>query len=167
MVILPLALGLRADEAISLPRKSVERGATQGELLIMRKGAKEQVLPAKHAIPLFEEMLSVPRFERSDLARPQIASRSRRWDLAGEILASGARESQYNALHRLVKATAAHAGLDGIRPHKLRHGFATRMARDGAPLPVVQWMLGHANIQTTMRYVHPSAADAEKYVRDF
>jgi integrase len=44
-----------------------------------------------------------------------------------------------------------------IRPigwHVLRHTFASWLVADGVPLPVVQRLLGHANIEMTMRYSH-------------
>ena len=41
-----------------------------------------------------------------------------------------------------------------FRFHDLRHTVATRMVEKGVPLPVVQEILGHAKISTTMRYTH-------------
>ncbi|MFW5498381.1 MULTISPECIES: tyrosine-type recombinase/integrase [unclassified Maridesulfovibrio] len=38
--------------------------------------------------------------------------------------------------------------------HCFRHTFASRLIAKGAPLTVVKKMLGHSNIQTTMRYTH-------------
>ncbi len=38
--------------------------------------------------------------------------------------------------------------------HCFRHTFASRLVAKGVPLPVVQKMMGHATIQTTMRYTH-------------
>ena len=46
-------------------------------------------------------------------------------------------------------------------PHKFRHTLATDMIRRGAPLPVVQQILGHEDIATTMIYVEVSKQDAE------
>src|SRR3989344_1951365 len=46
------------------------------------------------------------------------------------------------------------ADLRRITWHKLRHTFASHLAMRGAPLPVVQMLLGHSTIATTMRYAH-------------
>lgn len=54
------------------------------------------------------------------------------------------------------KRACREAGLsEDIHFHCLRHGAATRMIMKGAPLPSVQRILGHSNIQTTMIYTHP------------
>jgi len=38
--------------------------------------------------------------------------------------------------------------------HCLRHTFGTTMAAAGVPLPVLQELMGHADVKTTRRYVH-------------
>jgi integrase len=44
--------------------------------------------------------------------------------------------------------------------HDLRHSAAYRMARDpNMPLTDVQWVLGHAHLSTTQRYLNPLSAD--------
>jgi len=54
------------------------------------------------------------------------------------------------------KRACRKAGIDeGLHFHCLRHGAATKMILSGAPLPSVQKIMGHANIQTTMIYTHP------------
>ncbi len=61
---------------------------------------------------------------------------------------------------RRFKAAVRKADIDGdIHFHCLRHGAATRMIVNGAPLPSVQRIMGHANIQTTMLYTHPDIDD--------
>jgi integrase len=44
--------------------------------------------------------------------------------------------------------------------HDLRHTAAYRMARDpGVPLTDIQWVLGHAHLSTTERYLSPQLRD--------
>jgi len=46
------------------------------------------------------------------------------------------------------------AELAGVRIHDLRHTFASNAVMQGQPLPIVAKLLGHTQIQTTMRYAH-------------
>ncbi len=40
-----------------------------------------------------------------------------------------------------------------ISPHRLRHSFATKMIKDGVGLATLKELLGHRNLQSTMRYI--------------
>ena len=66
-----------------------------------------------------------------------------------------------SALRRRYKAAIAAVGLRPLRFHDLRHTFGTRMIAKADIRRVQEWM-GHADIQTTMRYLHyaPHAEDA-------
>ncbi len=46
------------------------------------------------------------------------------------------------------------AGLPDVRPHDLRHSFASVMVSGGASLPVIGALLGHRDAKTTARYAH-------------
>lgn len=64
---------------------------------------------------------------------------------------------------RTVWNTVVRAELDGdLTPYQLRHSYATKLLRSGVPIHVVQRVLGHTNIQTTMQYAHVLDADLEK-----
>ena len=60
------------------------------------------------------------------------------------------------------------AGLRRLRFHDLRHTFGTRMIREADIRRVQEWM-GHADIQTTMKYLHyeSRAEDAQLVARAF
>lgn len=56
--------------------------------------------------------------------------------------------------------------LKGLSPHILRHTFASRALKNGADLKTVQALLGHKNIETTSRYLHPDAEALLAGVKD-
>ncbi|MDF9449812.1 tyrosine-type recombinase/integrase [Bacillus toyonensis] len=43
-----------------------------------------------------------------------------------------------------------------IHPHQLRHSYATHMINNGAPLEVIQSLLGHEKSETTRIYAQLS-----------
>ncbi len=73
-----------------------------------------------------------------------------------------------SAMRRRYKAALARAGLRPLRFHDLRHTFGTRMIAKADIRRVQEWM-GHADIQTTMRYLHyaPREEDARLVAEAF
>ena len=71
-----------------------------------------------------------------------------------------------DALSSRYRDALARAGLRPLRFHDLRHTFGTRMIAKADIRRVQEWM-GHADIQTTMRYLHyaPREEDAELWLR--
>lgn len=166
LALLPLAMGLRAEELLSLTRPSVAHAVQGGELMIMRKGGREQSLPCEHVVDLFSELLEVPAARGRSMAdrdRPQ--DQLIAWGLVGEILSRKNFITRYHLLRDLIAATGRMADVVGMRPHLLRHVFASRMERDGASLSMIQAWLGHANVNTTLRYVHPETSAGKQFLR--
>jgi integrase len=54
-----------------------------------------------------------------------------------------------------------------FRLYDLRHTFATRAAASDMNLPTLAAILGHSNIQMTMRYVHPAAEEKKRAIHKF
>ncbi len=63
-------------------------------------------------------------------------------------------KNRYSDLKRSFKRLCKNAKITNFRFHDLRHSAGTRMATSGIDLVVVQEILGHADIRTTMRYTH-------------
>ena len=53
------------------------------------------------------------------------------------------------------------AGIEDVRLHDLRHTMASHAVMNGVPVPVVSRLLGHSNVQMTMRYAHLADRDIE------
>ena len=60
------------------------------------------------------------------------------------------------------------AGIKRFCMHALRYTYATRAIERGVPLKVLQQLLGHASIKTTMdRYVHVTDESMSAAIRQF
>ncbi|MDP2905638.1 MAG: site-specific tyrosine recombinase XerD [Candidatus Omnitrophota bacterium] len=137
------ATGMRVSEVVELRLDSVNLDV--GFLRCIGKGNKERVVPVGR-----KAIESVKKYLQS--------SRS---------VFLGKKESEYlfvsrlgkkisrQSLWKLIKGYARDAGIKKpMRPHILRHSFATHLLERGADLRSVQEMLGHANISTTQIYTH-------------
>ncbi len=60
-------------------------------------------------------------------------------------------------LWEACREAAQRAGITkAVRPHLLRHSFATHLLEGGADLPALQALLGHADLKPTSIYLHLS-----------
>lgn len=137
------ACGARVSEAIGLRTDDLEP-----ELRVLRlhgKGDKMRLVPVGvRARGAIQRWLSE--------GRPRLPGHERRREVF--LTRTGRPLDRTNAWRR-VKAAAEAAGLpSGVRPHTLRHSFASHMIEGGADLRAVQEMLGHASIRTTEVYTH-------------
>ena len=64
---------------------------------------------------------------------------------------------------RIIKELTAHIDTtEHIYCHRLRHTFATEMARAGMPVPALMKLLGHKTPKMTMRYVEVAQIDVRQ-----
>ncbi len=60
-------------------------------------------------------------------------------------------------MQSLHQNLSSRAGIKkSIHPHQLRHSYATHMINNGAPLEVIQSLLGHEKSETTKIYAQLS-----------
>jgi site-specific recombinase XerD len=135
-----LFAGLRRSEvtAISLDDLDLENQ----QLLVCGKGAKQRLVPL---IPLVVEAV-----------REYLPCRPRTQSRHLFVSRIGGHPIHGRVANRMLKRVLEEAGLDreGITPHRLRHTFATHLIRNGVDVRTVQELLGHADLQTTARYLH-------------
>ena len=133
--------GLRISElcGLTLQQADLEHGFVR----VFGKGAKERVVPlggkARDAVQVY--LLS----GRPRLVKPRTGSQL--------FVSERGKAISRKTLWVIVKKYAEKAGLPkSVKPHLLRHSFATHLLGGGADLRAIQEMLGHASIGTTQIY---------------
>ena len=131
------ACGLRHSEAVRLPISAVD--SQQMLLRVIGKRNKERVLP------LSEPVLAM-------LREVWLTHRNRLWLFPNN---DGTSHLSRGSSYRAFVMARRTSGLQGdFTPHMLRHSFATQLLERGVDIRIVQILLGHASIRSTMIYTH-------------
>jgi len=134
--------GLRVSELGGLLLQQID--LKEGFLRVFGKGSKERVVPigsrAQEAIGTYLTAA------RSHFVKPKKTG-------SAVFLSERGTAISRKMLWVLVKKYAKRAGIEKpVKPHLLRHSFATHLLSGGADLRAIQEMLGHANLATTQIY---------------
>ncbi|NIO50013.1 MAG: tyrosine-type recombinase/integrase [Candidatus Aminicenantes bacterium] len=73
-------------------------------------------------------------------------------------------KGRYSDIFYPFKKACEKAGIKDMRFHDLRHSAATLMVMGGIDLVTIKEILGHSDIQMTMRYAHPTPENKIKAV---
>jgi integrase/recombinase XerD len=133
--------GLRVSELARLTVQQID--LQDGFARVFGKGSKERVVPiGAKARDALEAWIAS--------GRPHFVRRRTRSEIFLSRL--GGALSRV-AVWSIVKKHARRAGIaKAVKPHLLRHTFATHLLSGGADLRAIQEMLGHASIATTQIY---------------
>ena len=95
------------------------------------------------------------RHRRVDLT-PELAAALEKIRHGGELVICNPDGSKLRpgSCHEILWAAQRKSGLRRIKWHDLRHSFASILTTGGAPLRIVQSLLGHSTIRMTERYAH-------------
>jgi len=133
--------GLRVSELAALAIQQVDLEG--GFVRVFGKGSKERVVPVGgRACDALAAWITSgrPHFVKSGTGS-QLFLNNRGTGISRVML------------WMIVKKYAKRAGIEKIvKPHLLRHSFATHLLSGGADLRAIQEMLGHASISTTQIY---------------
>jgi integrase/recombinase XerD len=139
--------GLRVSELCGILLQSIN--LDEGFVRVTGKGSKERIAPiGGAAVRAVEKYVTV--------ARPQFVNSK-----TGSALFLSQRGVAISRkmVWVMIKQHALKAGIQKpIKPHLLRHSFATHLLEGGADLRVIQELLGHSDISTTQIYTSVQSA---------
>ena len=140
-----LGTGARVSEAARLEVGHLVVTTRTGTCRLYSKGDQVRTVPVPRPV---RERIPAWLAARTQLLaeRPGLVD-------AGEALWLGKRGVlSTDGITDVVRTVGVDANLPGLRPHRLRHTYATRLREGGADAAVIQALLGYASIDTAGRY---------------
>ncbi len=148
VITLGLWLGLRRAEMLALDVGDLYRNEKGWQLRIRRsKGGEGRIIPVPQ--PAYEKFAAWKAVRDARCLAKGL-------ELPACLIDPTCRRMGCHGIAAVLEEVKLLAGLEnsGITLHSLRHGCATLLIRCGVDLPTIQKILGHANLETTMKYLH-------------
>lgn len=147
LIFVLLYSGARAEECARLECADIAITARTGQVRLHGKGDEVRTVPLPAPA---RQRLSAWLVQRGTDPGPLWPGQR------GRLTTSG--------LAQVVIAIGEDAGLTGLRPHRLRHTYATRLRQGGADPAQVQALLGHSSLDTTARYFRAGKAERAEVI---
>jgi integrase/recombinase XerC len=135
--------GLRAAEVRGLRLADVDMGMRR--VRVVGKGNRERLVPIDRAF--FDEVAAYVRLERPHGCRTPECFVVLRGPTRGAVLTEA-------GLRKVFRVHRSRTGATRVRPHRLRHTYATELASAGIDLLALRELMGHVSPETTAKYVH-------------
>jgi integrase/recombinase XerC len=150
--------GLRISEVINIKLADIdlsERVLTVAE----GKGGKDRYVPFSEVAALFVK--AYLEDSRKHFAR-KAGRKAEAW-----LFLSHMGRLKSDALRACFRETLDRIGLkrENLTPHSIRHSCATHLLEAGADVRYVQELLGHEDIETTVKYTHLMMENLKKAYR--
>ncbi|GAA4394342.1 site-specific integrase [Nibrella viscosa] len=151
MLFLAYSAGLRVSEVVNLKIRDIH----SARMAINIKGAKGK---KDRTVALSEGILEL-------LRRYYLVYKPQEWLFEGQYPGEPySTRSLQQIFHRAKNAAKIH---QPVTFHSLRHSYATHLHEAGTDIKLIQELLGHNDIKTTLRYTHVSNRTLEKIKSPF
>jgi len=138
--------GIRRDELIHLQLKDIDSKRMLIRINLGKGSKSREVILAKNTLKLLRQ------YYQTHYPKPL--------NYVFEAGRETGKPYSATSICKIVKRAARKSGIKkDVNPHCLRHSFATHMLEQGANLKLIQRLLGHTSLRSTMVYLHLAKLD--------
>ncbi len=149
LMLLLYSTGIRASECVGLKVKDVDLISHQ--IKVFGKGQRERIVPLNREVVKYLKKYLRIKNSTSDNS----------WFFTTRLKANITRKGLYDRIKKYIQMAKINKK---IGPHNLRHTFATEMVGRKISLVTIQYLLGHRNISSTMRYLRINLNDIREAI---
>lgn len=137
-----IATGIRVSELCDLRLQDITMEDSKKQIRIIGKGSVNRTIPLNDdAVNSIKDYMKVrPQTTQENLIIGQKGAYSR------------------NAINLILDKYGKSLGIK-VTPHMLRHSFAYKLIMNATPITMIQDLLGHSSILTTIRYTQTTEQD--------